>query len=439
MKRNFEKEIKILKEMVVKGVSRGLITETIDLFESYFMLGKDIVPKDIVKDDELKKEVSLLPFTNPLSLNEIDNINEDDIRLSSNSSFDHDVYQKYIKRDLDYINSCEDRFPSLIYDLNNDGYIYHVTGGNNHVKLNFSSSTLRNLNDFIYKIMDVKQLYEITGKKFPFHNKFKFYSKCSVLKGKVELFRNKYRLHLTVSDKHNVEAEENETVVVLKEIYTNTVNRVFIGMDIIGENQSLIEMIDKYKYLSKDFSFYPDKKYLEVSFVEKIDCINYMSTGYLCFYKNPLNKNENIFYRLQIFNSGVPEKVTRDPRVYRKLGKLNTLDLNSLIEKKEVDVYINKKFLIIKRKGMDVLNPYLKSFLLNKDIEKVDTGNLTSHKLRIGKGQLDESNIEIYNKFYNERYKGSLSFSISLKTEYYVEDQVWLINIKDISYKSKQK
>ena len=53
MKRNYEKEINIFKEMLIKGVSNDIILQTLTLFENYNENEEVIETKEEIEDNNI--------------------------------------------------------------------------------------------------------------------------------------------------------------------------------------------------------------------------------------------------------------------------------------------------------------------------------------------------------------------------------------------------
>lgn len=427
MKRNYEKEINIFKEMLIKGVSNDIILQTLTLFENYNENEEVIETKEEIEDnniiipeeeveekiESIRKEIEI---KNVLAVPTDKKIKEViDIKPRSRMNLD-DIVNNF-KMFIEYANIHK----SLISSNESKNKVFFILSENtNECKIVFpviNKETMINLNKLLKCCMDrnlsrksIKNRREIS---------------CFIKRTK-----NGFKIVF------NKEGDKEGEFLINSSIYKKYSILSYNLLIIKGLDRDIIDMINKSFMICNNFEIKHEEFTINFSFNTKVNQMNYSSTFRIVYTNSAIKKCHP--YKLIIANSGITSK----------LKIMNTdrcgifYDFNSRFDEKRYNVYANRNILVVVPKNKNIKNEFIKNFMLNNDIYKINIKYFKKGKTLERYILLDQMCLDFTSKFkqfgslleYNVNTLKYLSFEV--KTTHILEEDSWIFDFNGLNVDS---
>lgn len=429
MKRNYEKEIKIFKEMLIKGVSNDIILQTLTLFENYneneevIETKKEIEDTDIIiPEEENKVEEKIGSIRKEIEIENVLAVHADkkikeviDIKPRTRMNLD-DITNNF-KIFIEYANIHK----SLISSNESKNKTFFIMSENtDECKIVFpviNKETMINLNKLLKFCMDKN----LSRKSMKNRRELSCFIKRT---------RNGFKIIF------NKEGDKEGEFLINSSIYKRYRVLSYNLFIIKGLDSDIIDMINKSFMICNNFEIRPEELTINFSFNTKVNQMNYSST-FRIVYTNSAAKRCHP-YKLIIANSGITSK----------LKIMNTdrcgifYDFNSRFDEKRYNVYANRNILVVVPKNKNIKNEFIKNFMLNNDIYKI---NIQYHK----KGKtleryilLDQMCSDFTSKFKQfgsllEDNVNTLQYlSFEVKTTHILEEDSWIFDFNNLNVDS---
>lgn len=420
MKRNYEKEIKIFKEMLIKGVSNDIILQTLTLFENYNT--EEVEEKEDAvetKEEEdnieskietLKEEIKIENVLKKPVKDKIKSIVKSKIKIDINDISEHfNLIESIAKSYKSFIGSNKSK--------NKVFFIYNEETDKYKVLFPFlDKELLLNLNTLIKNGLEKNMnLKSIVNKK--------------VFKCNIKETKNGFKIIL------NPIGDKEISFYIHSTMYKNYSKMVYYTFNISGICDTIKDMINKSFSICNNVKFNLDEYTIDFNFNSKVNEITYPSTMTVLYVKKGMLYTPQ---RLIINNSGIANKL-KLINLGEESGIFN--DFNSKFNNEMYNVYANNNILVVVPKNKNIKNEFIKNFMLNDNIYKIDidfrlVGRYVEKFINI-KNNMSNNFYSKFEQFsslldnINGRDKQYLSFEV--KTTHILEEDSWIFDFNNLN------
>lgn len=428
MKRNFEKEIRIFKEMLIKGVSNDIILQTLTLFENYNESEEVVETKeekednDIIIPEEDKVEEKIESIRKEIEIENVlavptDKKIKEVINIKPRTRMNlHDITSNF-KMFIEYANIHK----SLISSNESKNKTFFILSENtNECKIVFpviNKETMISLNKLLKYAMDKN----LSRKSMKNRRELSCFIKRT---------KNGFKIVF------NKEGDKEGEFLINSSIYKRY--RVLSYNLFIIENldRDIIDMINRSFMICDNFEIKPEELTINFSFNTKVNQMNYSST-FRIVYTNSAAKRCHP-YKLIIANSGITSKL--------KIMNIDRCgifyDFNSRFSEEKYNVYANRNILVVVPKNKNIKNEFIKNFMLNNDIYKINIQYHMKSKTLERYILLDQMCSDFTSKFKQfssllEDNVNTLQYlSFEVKTTHILEEDSWIFDFNGLNVDS---
>lgn len=430
MKRNYEKEIKIFKEMLIKGVSNDIILQTLTLFENYNENEEVIETKENIEDNNIiipeyenKVEEKIESIRKEIEIENVLAVSTDkkikeviDIKPRSRMNLD-DIVNNF-KIFIEYANIHK----SLISSNESKNKTFFILSENtNECKIVFpviNKDTMINLNKLLKYAMDKN----LTRKSIKNRREISCFIKRT---------KNGFKIVF------NKEGDKEGEFLINSSIYKKYSILSYNLLIIKGLDRDIIDMINKSFMICNNFEIRPEEFTINFSFNTKVNQMNYSSTFRIVYTNSAVKRCHP--YKLIIANSGI----TRKLKIFNNTDACGIFnDFNSRFDDERYNVYANRNILVVVPKNKNIKNEFIKNFMLNNDIYKINIKYFKKSKTIERYILMDQMCSDFTSKFKQfgsllEDNTNTLKYlSFEVKTTHILEEDSWIFDFNNLNVDS---
>lgn len=426
MKRNYEKEINIFKEMLIKRVSNDIILQTLDLFESYNteeVEEKEDTIETKEEEDNIESKIETLKdeikienvLREPVEKEITKVISKNKLRIQNKIKMDLNIISEH----FDLFKNLANFYKSLINSNESKGKVFFIYNNEmDEYKVLFpliDKELLLNINNLVKNSFGKN-----INKKISNNNKT---FKCFIKENK-----NGFKIILDEN------GDKELSFYLVSSIYKNYGMIAYHSFNITGLSDDIKNIINNSFMICNNIKIDSNKLVIEFNFNTKVNKMVYPSTIKVSYTKVGKKCTP---YRLLFSNSGIGSRL----KMFTVSESGIFSDFNSKFNANDYNVFANNNILIVVPKNKNIKNEFIKNFMLNNDVYKV---NVTVAKrstiiekfvqMRNNMSPIFNSKFEQFSSLLDSAKEGKIQYlSFSIKTTHILEEDSWIFDFNDIT------